>query len=228
MMPELQAARDRLTCHSLDRLVRRQFGDVLLILADCLDVLPVVCDAVVTDPPYPNFLVKEYGAADIEWMAKLPCLQLVFWTVKETFPLDYTAKHIWHKQCGTWATEEAIYERNGASDEERYSYQKIKNKIDAQMNRDVLTGHPSQKPIRLMMRLMARIPNAATVLDPYMGSGTTAIACIRTGRKFVGIEKDVKHFETACERVANELAQGVLFPPNAPDQGRRACDSKTL
>jgi hypothetical protein len=47
-----------------------------------------------------------------------------------------------------------------------------------------------------------------------MGGGTTAIACIRTGRKFVGIEKDAKHFETACERVANELAQGVLLPPN--------------
>jgi DNA modification methylase len=53
-----------------------------------------------------------------------------------------------------------------------------------------------------------------TVCDPFAGSGSTAIACIRTGRNFVGIEKDVKHFETACERVANELAQGVLLPPN--------------
>ena len=195
---------------SLQRLVGRHGLTATLYNADCLDVLPIEADAVVTDPPYPNFLVVEYGVADIGWLAKMPCLQLVFWTVKEAFPLDYTARHIWHKQCGTWATEEAIYVRNGASDEVRYSYQKIKNKIDAQMNRDVLTGHPSQKPIRLMGRLMARVPKGATVLDPYMGSGSTGIACLRTGRNFIGIERDAAHFKTARDRIAHELDGALL------------------
>jgi site-specific DNA-methyltransferase (adenine-specific) len=82
-------------------------------------------------------------------------------------------------------------------------------------NRDTTNSHPTEKPVNLMTYLVETYTNPGdTVLDCYAGSGTTAIACIRTGRKFVGIEKDVKHFETACERVANELAQGVLLPPN--------------
>jgi DNA modification methylase len=61
----------------------------------------------------------------------------------------------------------------------------------------------------------AKVPTGATVLDPYMGSASTAIACIRTGRKFIGIEKDPKHFATAVERISRELEQGVLLPPNS-------------
>ena len=53
----------------------------------------------------------------------------------------------------------------------------------------------------------------ATVLDPYMGSGTTGIACIRTGRRFIGIEKDPTHYATALDRIRRELAQGQLFEP---------------
>jgi|APGre2960657404_1045060.scaffolds.fasta_scaffold61953_1 site-specific DNA-methyltransferase (adenine-specific) len=73
--------------------------------------------------------------------------------------------------------------------------------------------HPTQKPVALMAWCMeqAKVPEGATVLDPYMGSGTTGIACIRTGRRFVGIEKDPAHYATALERIKNELAQGDLF-----------------
>jgi DNA modification methylase len=49
------------------------------------------------------------------------------------------------------------------------------------------------------------------VLDPFMGSGTTGIAAIRTGRRFVGIEKDPVHYATALDRIQRELAQGDLF-----------------
>jgi DNA modification methylase len=74
------------------------------------------------------------------------------------------------------------------------------------------TSHPSQKPVELMEYLIMTHSNQGeTVLDPYMGSGTTGVACIRTGRKFVGIEKDPEHFKTACERIKRELAQGDLF-----------------
>ena len=73
--------------------------------------------------------------------------------------------------------------------------------------------HPSQKPVELMAWCMdkAKVPEGATVLDPYMGSGTTGIACLRTGRRFVGIEKDPTHYATALERIKTELAQGDLF-----------------
>ena len=56
----------------------------------------------------------------------------------------------------------------------------------------------------------AKVPQGATVLDPYMGSGTTGVACIRTGRKFIGVEIDPAHFETARKRLEAELAQGTL------------------
>jgi DNA modification methylase len=58
---------------------------------------------------------------------------------------------------------------------------------------------------------MAGVPIASTVLDPYMGSGTTGIACLRTGRNFIGIEKDPKHFATAVARLEREANQGALL-----------------
>lgn len=73
-------------------------------------------------------------------------------------------------------------------------------------------GHPTQKPVRVMAWSMdqVKIPRGAVVLDPYMGSGTTAIACIRTGRNFVGVEIDEKHFRTACERIEREIDGQLL------------------
>lgn len=73
--------------------------------------------------------------------------------------------------------------------------------------------HPTQKPVLLMQWCMkrAKVATGATVLDPYMGSGTTAIACIRTGRKFIGIEQDKHHFDNACDRIRRELQQGVML-----------------
>ncbi len=54
------------------------------------------------------------------------------------------------------------------------------------------------------------LPEGALVLDPFMGSGTTGLAALRTGRRFVGVEIDRGHFETAVRRIRAELAQGVL------------------
>ena len=72
--------------------------------------------------------------------------------------------------------------------------------------------HPAQKPIALMAWCLeqVKVPVGATVLDPYMGSATTGIACMRTGRNFIGIERDAEHYKTACDRFAHEL-NGVLL-----------------
>jgi DNA modification methylase len=72
--------------------------------------------------------------------------------------------------------------------------------------------HPNRKPIELMMWAMDQcgVPEGATVLDPFMGSGTTGIACIRTGRKFIGVEIDPEHYANAVKRIQNELAQQVF------------------
>jgi len=73
--------------------------------------------------------------------------------------------------------------------------------------------HPTQKPVELMLWCMdkAKVAPGAIVLDPYMGSGTTGVACIRTGRRFIGIEIDEHHYQTARQRLLNELAQTNLF-----------------
>ena len=77
---------------------------------------------------------------------------------------------------------------------------------------ETFTAHPTQKPVGLMRWVMerAKVPPAALVLDPYMGSGTTGIACIRTGRRFIGIEIDPTHYATACRRIDNELQQMTI------------------
>ena len=73
--------------------------------------------------------------------------------------------------------------------------------------------HPTQKPVVVMAWAMdkAKVPEGATVLDPYMGSGTTGIACLRTNRNFIGIERDAEHFKTACARLERECNQGALL-----------------
>ena len=81
------------------------------------------------------------------------------------------------------------------------------------VGRDDKPDHPSPKPLGPTQWFLQHLPGE-TVLDPFAGSGTTAIACIREGRKFIGIEKDPKHYQTACERIDRELAQGVLLPAN--------------
>lgn len=87
--------------------------------------------------------------------------------------------------------------------------------------------HPTQKPVVLMEWCMdrANISEGETVLDPFMGSGTTGVACVRTGRKFIGIELDPTHFKTACERIQRELDQFVLpfEPAPLPIQSEMAC-----
>ena len=72
--------------------------------------------------------------------------------------------------------------------------------------------HPTQKPVALLEYLIKTYTNEGeTVLDSCFGSGTTAIACMRTGRKFIGIEKDADYFEVSCQRVKDEQRQGRLF-----------------
>jgi site-specific DNA-methyltransferase (adenine-specific) len=72
-------------------------------------------------------------------------------------------------------------------------------------------SHPTQKPIGLMAWCIKQVGDAETILDPFMGSGTTGVACANLGRKFIGIEIERKYFDIACERIAAAYAQGRLF-----------------
>jgi site-specific DNA-methyltransferase (adenine-specific) len=69
---------------------------------------------------------------------------------------------------------------------------------------DGSASHPSQKPIAIMQPFVELVDEGETVLDCFAGTGTTGVACLRAGRKFIGIEKDPKHFETMCRRIEAE------------------------
>jgi DNA modification methylase len=71
--------------------------------------------------------------------------------------------------------------------------------------------HPTQKPLALMEWCLGFLPDDKTILDPFMGSGTTGVACVKLGRKFIGIETDPGYFEIACKRIEQAYAQPDLF-----------------
>lgn len=80
------------------------------------------------------------------------------------------------------------------------------------------TAHPCQKPVELMAWCLqrAKVSAGESVCDPYMGSGTTGVACVRTGNPFIGCEIDPTHFATAVKRIGAELARTRLFAPTPP------------
>lgn len=78
------------------------------------------------------------------------------------------------------------------------------------------TGHPAEKPIALMDFLVKHSPG--TVLDCFMGSGTTGVAAVKAGRRFIGIEQDTVWFDAACRRIEQAQAQGQLIPHEQPKQ----------
>ena len=78
--------------------------------------------------------------------------------------------------------------------------------------------HPTQKPVQVMAWCLDFAADAQTVLDPFMGSGTTGVACAQLGKAFTGIERERKYFDIACERISRAQAQGTLLPPEEPRQ----------
>ena len=86
--------------------------------------------------------------------------------------------------------------------------------IECPRGRAVKDGkqHPTQKPVEVMMRCLQELPaKCRSILDPFMGSGTTGVACAKLGRKFIGIEIDEGYFNTACDRIRKAYAQPDLF-----------------
>jgi len=83
-------------------------------------------------------------------------------------------------------------------------------------------GHPTEKPVLLMSYLVRlSVRHAGVALDPFMGSGTTGVACAQLGRKFIGIERDPRYFSIACRRIEDAQRQGSLLDAaDAPPQPR--------
>ena len=182
---------------------------VTIYHGDCREILPELpkVDLVLTDPPYPDQHL-EYGDCDISFLNKLDCRQLVFWSAKAEFTLDYTAIHIWDKKVGVGSMYERIFERNGGTSYRVFRHYLINSTVAAKYAKDVFTGHPSQKPIQLMNELVSRYSkNGCIILDPFMGTGATVVAAISANRKCVGIEIEERYCEIAAKRCSQSVME---------------------
>lgn len=185
-------------------------GNATLYLGDCLEVVPSVeADAVITDPPYPDehTALYKYNA---DTLGQLGINKgLVFWSAIEPFPLTHSAVHIWDKKTGNVSEYERIFEIGGKTHCKVFRHYLINSTVAAQFTRDEYTGHRSQKPIALMRELVQRFQGV--IVDPFMGSGTTGVACMELQRPFIGIEIHEPFFDIACERIENAQRQERLF-----------------
>ena len=212
-------------------MIRREvmIGDCRLLLGDCREILPLVAGggsmAVVTDPPYGlgrKMQGGTWGAKDgfkemLEWDAEPPAADLVRDVVAagdtsilwggQYFDLPPARCWlIWNKTNAvpTMADFEMAWT----------NLDRPAKRFNAPVGR-VEFGHPTQKPLPLMLWTLGFVPDGAVVLDPFMGSGTTGVACARLGRRFIGIEIDERYFEIAVERVAKSYEQPDLFVPRS-------------
>lgn len=187
-------------------------GDCTLYLGDCLEVMADMpdksVDAVITDPPY-GLGERMNGGT---WGADKKYSEMRSWDGKENqiaidMILEYQAQIIiWGgnyynlPKTRCWL----IWDKpqlNTMSDFEM-AWTNLDMPCKRYKNNRSWNGriHPTEKPINLIKWSFGFI-NGQTILDPFMGSGTTGVACVQTGRKFIGIEIEPKYFDIACERI---------------------------
>jgi len=229
---------------------RVEIGDAVLYHGDCLEILPTLgkVDAVVTDPPYGIFkstggdgkmFGKEtiYSADDsaAEW-DKRPDADLLT-LVKEAADLwtiwggNYFARDlgdskglfIWNKLTGnnSYADGECAF-TNKTGTLRIFTHQWCGAFKDSERGERAI--HPTQKPVAVMRWCINFAKNAETILDPFMGSGTTGVACAQLGRKFIGIEIEPRYFDIACRRIEEAYRQPRLFEEPKPKAKQEAMD----
>lgn len=196
-------------------------GDATLYLGDCMEVIPTLgkVDAVVTDPPYgicANKMTLGKGKKQFyrgtNWDEKAPdvsCLLVVADKVcvwgGNYFSRDLPPSNdwlVWHKKNDGRSFSECELAWSNFGKQTRH----ISHHWGGEEKK-----HPTQKPLRVMRWCLSHIPNLETILDPYMGSGTTGVAAVQEGRKFIGIEIDENYFRIACERIERAQNQLRLF-----------------
>jgi len=216
--------------------VRRvQIGDCVLYQGDCLQVMPALgkVDAVVTDSPYGVGFSHGGGGGRLAASTKLDHMPII----GDDKPFDpsslialglpsilWGGNHFanrlpaspswltWDKRCADYSNDQADCEM---------AWTNIG--FPARMFRHVWNGmlrgaesktprvHPTQKPVALMEWCLGFLPNAETILDPFMESGTTGVACVNLGRKFIGIEMDPDYFDICVKRITDAHRQADLF-----------------
>lgn len=214
-----------------------RIGGQRLILGDCLDVMPLlgVFDAVVTDPPYGMGFVSNHRAGNgYRPIANDESTNLLCWACGLVANHSKYIFMRWDnlydvpkpKSLITWVKNNHsmgdLEHEHGRRTEVCAFYVGTNHSWPKHRPHDVLMGtrtgnemHPTQKPVDLMRNVIEWTSGA--VLDPFMGSGTTLVACEKMGRAGTGIELDPEYFEIACKRVDEATRQIDMFvEPQAP------------
>ena len=182
---------------------------ITIYCSNCLDILPTIdSTTLITDPPYPNN--ANHFIDQIETAKKVLLLYyweqiITFWTEIENpvVNLPLVAKHIWHRTNSNRPDNyEAIYQYN-IDNVKRASKVFPFCVIYPGLTGIKATGHPTEKHVGLMKELVVRTTN--TVIDPFMGSGTTLVAAKELGRQAIGIEIDENYCEIAVTRLEQEV-----------------------
>jgi len=218
-----------------------QIGATTLYLGDCCEILPALgrVDAVVTDPPYgigykkgvsggrgslnggrtyrPEFEAIRGDDKPFDPSALLKFPAQIIWGADHFYRRlpDHGRFLAWNKlgELESYDSftdvEFAWLSTEGAARIFNYMWKGIVSRKIGEDNGK--RHHPTQKPVALMEWCLGFLPDANSILDPYMGSGTTGVACARLGRRFIGIEIEPRYFDIACRRVEEAQRQADLF-----------------
>ena len=200
-------------------------GTATLYHGNCLEIIPMLTgiDAVITDPPYGNGCAPRGGKVrgstqssgtypgwDIyseDWIKLVNCPAAVFCsqaTMLDTaraLGADRALLYIKNNPSPLGTSWEPCLTRGWPHVRQRQHWLGHNSERGHQ--------HPTQKPLALMKWIVSTTP-AKVILDPFMGSGTTGVACVDLGRRFIGIEIDPKYFDIACRRIEDAQRQGRL------------------
>ena len=211
---------------------------------NCMDIIQDIdlsaIDAVITDPPYgTSTLTNNYdrGLSCLTAANNYPPIYgddkpfdpspWIKFPKVVLFGANYYADKlppsgcwlIWDKRCGVVEVDQADAElawTKGAPGTVPRVFRHLWHGMLKDSERDEKRVHPTQKPVALMNWVMQKVgvPEGGTVLDPYMGSGSTGLACIKAGFSFVGIEIEESYFNISKERIELAQQQPSLFGDN--------------
>jgi site-specific DNA-methyltransferase (adenine-specific)/modification methylase len=208
-----------------------QIGTATLYRGDCMEVLPTLgrFDAVITDPPYGIGKINQGGGRPehfketLNWDLSTPqkmLLDLCLSKAQISIVWGGNYFELPPSRCWlSWVKPDAVPSMANIEMAWTNINQNAKHiSCSIAQTNPERVAHPTQKPLKVMVFSIEQAGNPQTILDPFMGSGTTGVAAIQLGRKFTGIEREAKYFDIACKRIEQAYAQGQLFEPVQPVQ----------
>ena len=211
-----------------------RIGNQRLLLGDCLQVMPGLgrFDAVVTDPPYGlgkkmqggTWGAKDHNSGFLKWDLVTP--DWLPEAIGATPAIVWGGNYLPFPPSRCWLIWNKVNAVPTMADFEQAwtNLDRPSKRMDLPVGR-VEYGHPTQKPLALMEWCLGFLPDAKTILDPFMGSGTTLVACQRMGRHGTGIELDPDYFDIACRRVDEAARQpDLLIHETRPQPTQEAMD----